>query len=163
MALAIIWVVLTETFSWEAIAVGMLVAVFAVFFADKFLPDAKKEADTIRFSKLIFYPFYLIGQVYLAGFSMLRFIITGAQFEFIPVKTTLKSEPLKVALMDSMTFVPGSISMDIKDDTIMSLWIFSKKINLEQLGEEKVSAIAKGGLEKRLLRADKLVNPDKKY
>jgi len=162
MALAIMWIVLTETFSWQSLAIGMVIAVFCVYFSDKFLPDAKKEADTIRFSKLIFYPFYLIGQVYLAGFSMLRFIITGANFEFIPVKTTLKSEPLKILLMDSMTFVPGSISMDIKDDTIMSLWIFSKKHNLEELGEEKVSALAKGGLEKRLLRADKLDAIDNK-
>lgn len=153
VALVIIWVVLTETFSWEAVAIGMLVVVFSVYFADKFLPSASKQADTVKFSKLIFYPFYLIGQVYLAGFSMLRFIITGAQFEIIPVKTTLESEPLKIMLMDSMTFVPGSISMDIEDDTIMSLWIFDKKLNLKELGPEKVSALAKGGLEKRLLRA----------
>ncbi|MCL2753653.1 MAG: Na+/H+ antiporter subunit E [Defluviitaleaceae bacterium] len=160
MALAVIWVVLTETLSWESVAVAMIIAVFAVHFSDKFLPSANKEAGTVKFSKLIFYPFYLIGQVYLAGFSMLKFVIVGAKFEFVPVKTTLKSEPLKVLLMDSMTLVPGSVSVDIKDDIITSLWIFDKKLNLDQMGKEAVSEMAKGNLEKKIKKAETIENAE---
>ncbi|MCL2168499.1 MAG: Na+/H+ antiporter subunit E [Defluviitaleaceae bacterium] len=153
VALAVIWLILAETVSWMSLAMGLLIAAFVVFFSDKFLPRVTK-ATTVRFSKLIFYPFYLLGQVYLAGFSMLKFVITGAKVDLVPVKTTLKSEPLKVLLMDSMTFVPGSISLDIEDDTITMLWFYDKKIDKDKLSNDEIGRLLKTGLEKRLLKAE---------
>ena len=154
LALALVWIVLTENFQWETLGIGLLVAMFCVYFSDRFLPSASTHAKTVKFSKLIFYPFYLIGQVYLAGISMMRFIITGAKVDFVPVKTTLKAEPLKIILMDSMTFVPGSISMEINDDTIMSLWIYGKNVDKDKLGYDEIGKLLKTGLEKRLLKAE---------
>ncbi|MCL2856077.1 MAG: Na+/H+ antiporter subunit E [Defluviitaleaceae bacterium] len=152
IAMALIWIVLTETADWSSLAIGLLVGAFCIFFSDRFLPPV--DGGRVKFSKLIFYPIYIIGQVYLAGLTMIKFIIKGADYQMVPVKTTLKAEALRVMLMDSMTFVPGSVSVDLNDGIITSLWIFDKGTDLEKLGPDKVSELAKGGLEKKLARAD---------
>jgi len=153
LSLAAIWIVLVEHFTWASLAVALFMAVFCTYFSDMFLPPAK-EAKTVNFKKLIFYPIYILGQVYAAAFVMIKFIIVGANVDMVTVKTSMKSEVLKVLLMDSMTFVPGSISLDLNDDTIKMLWIYDKKIDKDKLGKEKVSDILKGGMEKRLARAE---------
>lgn len=152
IAMALVWITLTETLDWSALAIGLLVGAFCIYFSDMFLP--KIEGGRVKFTKLLLYPFYIIGQVYLAGFVMIKYIIKGADYQMVPVKTTLKAEALRVMLMDSMTFVPGSVSVDLNDDIITSLWIFDKGTDLKKLGPEKVSELAKGGLEKQLAKAD---------
>ncbi|MCL2235060.1 MAG: Na+/H+ antiporter subunit E [Defluviitaleaceae bacterium] len=152
IAMALVWIILTETLDWSALAIGLLMGAFCLYFSDMFLP--KVEGGRVKMTKLILYPLYIIGQVYLAGFTMLKFIIKGAEWQMVPVKTSLKAEVLRVMLADSMTFVPGSVSVDINDDTITSLWIFDKGTDLNKLGPDKISELAKGGLEKQLAKAD---------
>jgi len=152
VALSVVWIVLTETFNWQSLAIGLLVGAFCSFFATKFLPPAE-SANTVKFSKLIFYPFYVLGQVYKAAFSMLKFVFVGANVEFVPVKTTLKSETLRIILMDTMTFIPGSISMEINDDTIMSLWIYDKNLDISTLSQEQINQMTMGKIQKKLAKA----------
>lgn len=152
IAMAFLWITLTETLDWSSLAIGLLVGAFCIYFSDMFLP--KVEGGRVKFNKLIFYPFYIIGQVYLAGFVMLKFVIKGAEFRLIPVKTKLKAEALRVILLDSISFVPGSISVDLSDDTITSLCIFDKGTDLEKLGQDELGQLVRGGLEEQLAKAD---------
>ena len=156
MALAFAWLLLTETFSWQSLAFGLFMAVFVVNFSDRFLPPVS-QARTVKFSKLILYPFYVIGQVYKSGFAMLKLIFVGANVDIVPVKTTLKSEILRTILADTITFIPGSISMELRDEeTIMVLWIYEPKTDRAALGEEGPGVILRTGAEKRLAKADVL-------
>lgn len=154
LALAGVWLVLVEHITWQSFAVGLFVGAFCTYFADVFLPPIS-EARTIKVTKLIFYPLYIIGQVYSAGFHMLKFVITGAKFDFVYVNTDLKSEALKVLLMDSITFVPGSISVEIKDNTIMTLCIYDKNLDINDPKDKvAIDKWIKGNLEKKLAKAE---------
>ncbi|MCL1993608.1 MAG: Na+/H+ antiporter subunit E [Spirochaetes bacterium] len=130
LALAAVWIILVESLSWQSLAFGLLLGAFCTYFSDMFLPPIE-AARTINIKKLFFFPLYVIWQVYSAGFQMLKFVIVGGKFAFINVRTNLKSETLRVLLMDSITFVPGSISVDMHDDTIMTLCMYDKKLDAD--------------------------------
>ncbi|MCL1996935.1 MAG: Na+/H+ antiporter subunit E [Defluviitaleaceae bacterium] len=154
LALAGFWIILVENITWQSLAVGLLIGAFCTYLADMFLPPLE-EAKKIKFSKLIFYPFYIIGQVYIAGFHIIKFVIVGAKFDFVNVKTNLKSETLKVLLMDSITFVPGSISVEMEEDTIMTLCIYDKRLDVNNPKDKKViDKWIKADLEERLSVAE---------
>ena len=156
MALAFVWLLLAETFSWMSLAFGLFMAVFVVNFSDRFLPPVS-QAKTVKFSKLIFYPFYVIGQVYKSGFAMLKLIFTGAKVDIVDVRTTLKSEILRTILADTITFIPGSISMELNgEDNIKVLWIYEPSVDRKALGKDGPGVILKTGAEKRLAKADVL-------
>ena len=149
-ALVFVWVILTESLSWFNILIGSLVAGFVLLFVAKLLP-IKKITD-VRFSRLALFPFYLIGQIYVAGFYVIKVLLTGHEVAFVTVRTTITSETLKIILGDAVTLTPGSVLIELSGDEMFLLWIRSKKTppDPEIAGDQ-----LKGKLEQRLLKAQK--------
>lgn len=149
-ALTLVWIILMEGFSWQNIAIGMVVSLGCMHIYVKFLPF--KEIENVNFFKLIPFPFYLVGQIYLAGFYVMKVILTGSEVDIVTVRTKLRNEALRVMLVDCITLTPGSILLELKDDCITLLWIRGKNTPGDP---DTADRLLKGRLEKRLQRAER--------
>jgi len=150
LALACVWILLREEFNSASVVSGLVFGSVAHFFCCWSLPTNKMK--DVQFSKLATYPLYLIGQVYMAGFYVVKLIFTGADAEIIQMKTDLESESLRAILVDSITLVPGSVLIKLDDKEFTLLWLkpSGKEISIEERDES-----LKGPLERRLLKAEK--------
>ena len=149
-ALTFIWIILTESLVWQNILVGVAVSIIVMVFIKKNLPF--KKINNVDFSKLAGYPFYLIGQVYLAGFQVIKIILTGPKIEIITVTTKITDDTLKIILVDSITLTPGSILLELNGDQATLLWIRDKNSQLDSVA---AGQILEDKLERKLLRAQK--------
>jgi len=143
------WILLMEEISWRSIAMGMLTTMVCLHFASKFLPY--EEVKNVNFYKLISYPFFLIGQIYAAGFFMIGVIIKGASIDVVSLKTKLSNEYLRIMLADSITLTPGSILLELNDDIITLLWIRYKNTPGDP---ETADMMLKSKIERQLLKAE---------
>ena len=150
LSLTVIWIILTESVTPFNIGVGVAVGILTAIFLRKFLPI--KNIDDVNFYRLITFPFYLIGQIYVAGFQVIWMVLKGSRVGTIVLKTKIKSEALKVILVDSITLTPGSVLIDLTDDNLNLLWIREKN---EPADVETAERKLKARLERRLLKAQK--------
>jgi len=151
IALTVVWIVLMEQISWQALAMGMISSMVCLHFGGKFLPYA--EIESIDFYKLVTFPFFLLGQIYIAGIDVMRIILKGSKVEVINIKTELKSDALRVMLADCITLVPGSILLELEEENATILWITTADGAVDAAAAEEQ---LKGKLERRLLKAQKL-------
>jgi len=115
-------------------------------FERKFLPY--EEIKDVNFFKLATYPFFLIGQIYLSGWQVIKMVVTGCRIDVVKVKTPLKSDTLRFILGDSITLIPGSVLLEIEGNQLTVLWIVPTKT--PELSEEQTEEMMKGKLERRL-------------
>lgn len=151
LALTCVWILLREDFSNVTILSGLVFGIATMLFCKKALPLGK--VDNVRFSKLAMYPLFLLGQVYMAGFHVIKLIFTGANAEIVQVKTNIKNETLRIILVDSVTLTPGSVLIKLEGSEFTLLWLTGKGDDV-LTPEERDNAI-KGKLEKWLIRAEK--------
>ena len=149
-ALTLLWVILMEELSIMSVALGVLTGIIVTLFSRRFLPY--QQIENVNFFKLLTYPFFLIGQTYVAGFMVIKIFIKGAVVDIVTVKTKLKNETLRVILADSITLTPGSILLDLDENNITLLWMKDKETKTDP---EIAGELLKGKLEKRLLKAER--------
>jgi len=146
LTLTVVWIILIENISWRTIGTGLLVVIVVMHFERKFLPY--EEIKDVNFFKLATYPFFLIGQIYLSGWQVIKMVITGCRIDVVKVKTPLKSDTLRFILGDSITLIPGSVLLEIEGNELTVLWIVPTKT--PELTEEQTEEMMKGKLERRL-------------
>ena len=148
--LTLLWVVLREEITAFNIVSGLLIGVGAITYSRKFLPLSKIK--NVNFIRLIPYVFYLLGQVYLSGFYVIKIILQGkARAEIVQVKTLITNPTLRVILADSITLTPGSILLDLSEDKITVVLLMSKD---EPQITDNADGLVKGRLEEKLLSAE---------
>ena len=145
-----VWIILCEDLSIMTVMTGIAVSIGCVCFCHKYIP---LNIITVDFLKLATYPFYLIGQIYLAGFAAIKIVITGASVGIVQVNTKITSDFLKVVLVNSITLIPGSVSLDLKGQVITILWLRGKEDDPQDV--EAADKLLKSELEKKLLKAQK--------
>jgi len=150
IALTAIWIVLRESISVLDVVLGAAAAASCIFFGRRFLPA--DEADDVKLSRLFLYPFWILGQIYLSGFFVIRMIIFGARADFIHADTALKSNILRVILGNSITLVPGSITLDHNEHGFTVVMMRGKNAS-EPKGD--MGQAVKGKLEAKLIKAEK--------
>ena len=150
LLLTAIWIVLSESFTVSTALIGLVISVASVFFCRRLLPFSKIE--NINYFRLAIYPFYLLGQVYLSAFNVMRLIFTGADVEIVKVKTRISNVFLRAILANSITLAPGTVSLELKDDTITVLRLKEKTDNSKAVKSADESI--KGNLEKMLIKAE---------
>ena len=148
IALTIVWVILREQLLLLDVLAGFALSIICLYFFHKFLPLGNIE--DVSFVKLITYPFYLIGQIYLSGLYVIKIIFIGAKVDIVDIKTTIKNDTLRVILADSITLTPGSILLELKEETLTLLWL--RSIRAPECTDD-ADVLLKGGLEERLLKA----------
>ena len=119
--LTLVWIVLGEALSWVTVTLGLAVSIGCVYACAKFLPF--ESVSNLRLWRLILYPFFLVGQIYLSGFYVIKVILTGSKVEVSTAKTEIDSDFLRVLLGNSITLTPGSILLELQKDELMILWL----------------------------------------
>lgn len=149
--LYLIWLIFTasiEPFSLLAGAVGSVLVGSLTY--DEFI--ASHEASLNSFMPkplmLILYLFLLLYTLYASSFVLL-----GAVFHnrinprIIHFRTRIKSDLGRMVLSNSITFTPGTITIDLNDDHLIVHWLFCNTSNSRAAGE-----LVKGRLEGLLRR-----------
>ena len=148
----LLWVILSEVFSAMTLAFGLVLSAFSLYYCRKYLPLG--SITGVNYFKLAMYPVFLIGQIYLAGFQAIKMILIGAKADIVDVKTELTNDLLRVLLANSISLTPGSVSLDLKGETITVLWLRDKKSGDEDLGN--AGDLIKGKLENKLLKSQRV-------
>ena len=149
--LTLVWIILSEGYSIRILVMGILFSAGCVYYCYKFLPLNKiTGVNVIRF---IMYPFYLIGQIYLAGIQAIKLILTDPKVDIVEIKTKITNDFLRVILANSITLTPGTVSLELQDERITVLWLREKTSNGKDI--DNAGELIKGKLEKKLLKAQK--------
>ena len=149
--LAVIWVVLREEYTMFDLTIGVIVSIACVAYSKKFLP--LKGIQNVSFLRILFYLLYLIWQIYVAGFHVVKLIITGrVRCEILSSNTRIDNTSLKVILMESITLTPGSVVLDSDEDIVTIIYLAEKD---EEINQENKDEKIFGELEERLLKCQK--------
>jgi len=119
------WLILVESVSWFAIGTGFFVSTACTLLCRKLMP--LEPINQVKFSRLLFYPFYLIGEIYVQGFLVIKMILSGVRVDIVEADTKLKSEFLQALLISSLTLTPGSVPLGLQGKTLTVLNLGSAK------------------------------------
>ena len=148
--LTVVWIILREDLSVLTVTTGAFISCGCILLCRRFLPAP--ETPGVNYFRLAVYMLYLLAQVYIAGIATIRIILSGARAEIIEVQTKITDGFLRTLLVNSITLVPGSVSLDITDDRITALWLVHKNKNPRGKSPED---FIKNNLERMLIKAQK--------
>ena len=151
IALTLVWIILLEEISWRAFGIGILSSMASMYFGSKFL--SYEEIKDLNYLRLVTYPFFLVWQIYLAGFQVIKIIFEGCRVSIVPIKTKLRLEVLRIILGDTITLIPGSVLLKLERKDLTVLWITSSKAPV--LNKKDTEELIKGKIERRLTLAQK--------
>ncbi|MCL2457103.1 MAG: Na+/H+ antiporter subunit E [Defluviitaleaceae bacterium] len=144
-----IWIILNG-FSYANVAIGIIVGAASLWLAKKFMKPS--EITGVSFFRLVFYPFFLLWQVYVAGFMVIGMIIRGCYTEVVTAETEIRNDFLRAMLCNTITMIPGSVVLD-RDESKIKVMLLKKK-NSPPL-TENISETVMGKPEKKLLKAER--------
>ena len=143
IALTIMWVIFNENASPLTFLVGGLVSSACIWFTNRYIPS--RLDLPINFFKLALYGIFLIGQVYMSGFNVIKLILTGATSELVETTTEIEDVSLRAILAASITLTPGSSVISLDGNKLTIVWM--RKHPVADPG-----AVLKGKLEERVMR-----------
>ncbi len=127
LTLMLIWVIANGTLALDSLIAGLVIsAAIALAFA-----SFARVYSVIRWSpKVIFYYLLYLGvfliELAKANLNVMR-LVFSPRIEIHPgiveIKTELKSPIGRLALANSITLTPGTLVVDIKDDSLFIHWI----------------------------------------
>jgi len=151
MVFTIIWLILREEFSIQTVLIGLGISTVCVFFCKRFLP--LESISGVNYFKFFIYIFYVLGQMYIGAVSAVKLVFKGAKADVVEISTDVDNEFLRVMLANSITLVPGSVTLELRERKIVVLLLHEKTWGLLELAD--ASDKVKGGLEDKILRAQK--------
>jgi len=125
--LLLIWVIANGTFAYQTLIVGaVLSAVIALSFA-----TFARAYSVIQWTpKIVFYYFMYFGvfisELVKANINVMRLVFSpriDIKPGIVEIKTQLKTPLGRLALANSITLTPGTLVVDIQDDSLFIHWI----------------------------------------
>ncbi len=135
--LFIIWVGLTMSFDIQELTTGFIVSFIIAMLYVKNYPSS----DSFRFRPLayIIYLYTFLKALVLANWDVAKRVIDPKlpiNPGIVAIKTNLKEDYKKLMLANSITLTPGTITMDVRDDTLFIHWIDVVTSDVKEAGEE---------------------------
>ena len=121
MALALfgLWMLLEGRWTVEIVVTGIVLSALIWLFCWKFLDySPRREWEFIRrLPRAVGYLFWLIGQIFIAGFKTMTRIWSGREVRphLISFRTALRTDTGRVLLSQSITLTPGTLTVDQRD------------------------------------------------
>ena len=123
--LFLLWLIFCERITVDVIIVGVIGVVLVTVFLAKFC-GWSIQRDLQFASKIpafIVYVIRLIAEVFKANIHMIALVLSdepdaNIQPRIVAHKTNLKTDTGKVALANSITLTPGTITVDVVGDTV---------------------------------------------
>lgn len=85
----------------------------------RFYADDMDNLDELRFFRAIYYFFWLVYQIIMAGFHVIGIILRPSmpiETRILKFRVDLPSSHAKMILGNSITLTPGTLTIDIEDD-----------------------------------------------
>ena len=127
LTLMLIWVIANGTLAYDTLIAGVVIsAIIALAFA-----SFARVYSVIRWSpKVLFYYLMYLGVFFIeltkANLNVMRLVFSpriDIKPGIVEIKTRLESPIGRLALANSITLTPGTLVVDIKDDSLFIHWI----------------------------------------
>ena len=133
----IAWLLLTWTIYYPSILIGILISIIIGFwFADLFTQRPRYFFQIKRFLYFLYYIPIFLYYCTLANLDVAYRVLhpyRPIEPGIVKVKTTLRSEVARVALANSITLTPGTMSVALTDDGYIYVhWIKVRSKDLEE-------------------------------
>jgi multicomponent Na+:H+ antiporter subunit E len=127
LTLLLIWLVLNDSLAIEIVLTGVVIAaVLGVVFSSY----ARVYQDIRWTPRVIIYAFAFLGtflwELVKANLNVARLVFSPRihiRPGIVEIKTQLKSSMGRMALANAITLTPGTLVVDIRDDTLFVHWI----------------------------------------
>ncbi len=147
VVLFVLWVAMTGSFDPQELSVGLLVAAGVSLIAPGVAgPEPVKWLHPKRYLYAVVYMFYFIYAMVKANLDVaLRVINPKLPINpgIVKVKTRLKTNAGKLALANSITLTPGTLSVDVVGQYLYIHWIDVKSPDIETATQEIVKGFEK--------------------
>lgn len=142
-------------FSWNlaptSLVLGFIFSISIAFLTyDLFIEthEAHRRGLVPRIELFLIYCIVLLIKVYAASFKIIPKIFTrNINPKIVYFRTRLKSDLARVILANSITFTPGTLTVDLDEDLLLVHWLNAKTTHSHHAGE-----LIKGHLEAWLRR-----------
>ncbi len=122
----LIWMIFNGRMTVEIAAIGALISIMLDLFVRKVLKLNLTASNLFRFIKIfpdiILYMIILLIEIVRANFSIIKLVL-APQIEVEPClvrfKTPLKTEAARVALANSITLTPGTITVSLEGSELL--------------------------------------------
>ena len=145
------WLLFSESLDPASLIIGVVFC-YAVasltysLFID--ITEAEKRSLIPRVHLIFVYILYILFKMYAASFKVLYNVVRGnINPRVVHFRTKLKSDLARVALTNSITLTPGTITLNIDDDHLIVHWLDAKTTHSRYAGD-----LIKGTMEKLLKR-----------
>ncbi len=122
-----IWLAFTTTFDPQELVTGALITVVIAFFTSSlFTIKGLKFFQPKRLIKIVIYFFVFLRELVKANLNVARLVIHPKLPIYpgiVKFKTSLRSDMAKMILANSITLTPGTLTVDIVDDTFYIHWL----------------------------------------
>ncbi len=140
----LLWVAFTTSLQTDELLVGAIIALVMAFYTGKqFSEDGIKNLNPHKIGFAVRYLFVFLWEMIKANIDVaLRVINPKMPINpgIVEVPTLLKSNVAKLALANSITLTPGTLTVDVVDDKLYIHWINVTTQNPEQAFEQ-ISAV----------------------
>lgn len=126
--LFVLWMLLVWSLDIQGVVAGAVVALLFTFVVSGLLPDnAERLFSPIRWFWALVHLALLAYWIVLANLDVLYRVLhpnLPIRPGIVKVKTTLRTDEAKAFLANSITLTPGTLTVDIIDDTLYVHWIY---------------------------------------
>ncbi len=150
-ALYSVWIVFTASVDGFSLAAGALgsggiaTLTYNVFIADH---EASFRSIVPRPLALVMFLFRVMLSMYASSLSVLATVLSGRiSPRVVHFRTRLKSDFARMVLANSITFTPGTVTLDLNDDHLTVHWLNATTRHSRAAGD-----IVKGRFEEQLRR-----------
>jgi multicomponent Na+:H+ antiporter subunit E len=139
-ALYAVWLLFTASLDSYAVVAGAIGSiVIAAITHNVFI--AEHEASLRSFMprplRALAFMLYLIWSMYLSSGAMLAAILRGhASPRVVHFRTRLKSDLARMVIANSITFTPGTITLELDDDHLTVHWFLATTKHSRAAGEQ---------------------------
>ncbi len=142
-----LWIVLTQSFHPQELFTGLIVSAIIALISPSVAGERVKNWFNLkRYYYLVIYLFYFIWQMIKSNIDVAKRVINPKlpiNPGIVKVKTKLKSRSGKLALANSITLTPGTLTVDVVDQYLYIHWIDVQSTDIEKATKSIVSGFEK--------------------
>jgi multicomponent Na+:H+ antiporter subunit E len=141
----VIWIVLTSSLGLQNLFIGLVVSFAIALLYTKMFKDEK--IDHFSVSAAFVYVYVLLKNLVISNLQINKRILSkdmDISAAIVAVKTDLDSDWKKLLLANSITLTPGTLTLDIKGDTLFIHTLqYEEGMDKKEIIKEFEDAIAK--------------------
>ncbi len=134
----VLWLILSSELNVWSISIGILFSLAASYYSYEIFyekTEYNRSDFLIRFEYFFVYVFLFVIQSYIASFELIYLIITRKHNPgTVRIKTRLKSQIGRVFLANTITMIPGTLSLWLDNNHIFVHWFDIKTSHSKKAG-----------------------------